>query len=119
MNFCSILCRSVFYVDLTKVKLLNIISFFAIFDPNLALTSLKIGISSYNCHKFPCRWFYNHCFLLLNNPQVKYEKNLMLLPVPLLFSQHWISQVFNIMLPLQSLVLLKEHPDLNYTMKLG
>ena len=53
------------------------------------------------------------------NPQVKYEKNLMLLPVPLLFSQHWISQVFNIMLPLQSLVLLKEHPDLNYTMKLG
>ena len=46
------------------------------------------------------------------NPQVKYEKNLMLLPVPLLFSLHWISQVFNIMLPLQSLVLLKEHPDL-------
>ena len=26
-------------------------------------------------------------------------------------------KVFNIMLPLQSLVLLKEHPDLNYTMK--
>ena len=28
-------------------------------------------------------------------------------------------RVFNIMLPLQSLVLLKEHPDLNYTMKKG
>ena len=37
------------FVTLTKVKLLNIIGFFAIFDPkldkNLALTSLKFGTS--------------------------------------------------------------------------
>ena len=54
---------------LNKVKLFNIISFFAIFDPNRAkkkkaLTSLKFGSSSYNCHKFSLMWFYNHCFLL-------------------------------------------------------
>ena len=30
----------------------------------LALTSLKFSIFSYNCNKFPLRWFYNHCFLL-------------------------------------------------------
>ena len=32
---------------------------------NLALTSFKFGISSYKCHKFPLRLFYNHNFLLL------------------------------------------------------
>ena len=41
--------------------------FLAIYDPSWAknwpLTSLKFSISSYNCDKFPLRWFYNHCFL--------------------------------------------------------
>ena len=31
---------------------------------SVALTWFKFGISSYNCHKFPLRWFYNHSFLL-------------------------------------------------------
>ena len=50
------------------MKLLNTINFFYHFWPKsgkkLALTSLKFGIFSYNCDKFPLRWFYNHCFLL-------------------------------------------------------
>ena len=31
---------------------------------SVALTWFKFGISSYNCHTFPLRWFYNHSFLL-------------------------------------------------------
>ena len=65
---------------LTEVKTSKIITFcyfWAKMDKHFILISLKYSVSSYFSFQFPLRYFYNHCFLLVNVaiPHSKYEKN--------------------------------------------
>ena len=65
---------------LTEVKTSKIITFcyfWAKMDKHFILISLKYSVSSYFSFQFPLRYFYNHCFLLVNVaiPHSEYEKN--------------------------------------------
>ena len=75
------------------MKLLKIISFLPfltqIGQKSGAITSFNHGISSYICLKFPLRCLYNHYFSFRRYFPCKIYKNLLIMAVSLLFSQHW------------------------------
>ena len=53
-NQSEIIENNQFFAIWSKI---NFCPIFAKLGKNLVLTSFKFGIFSYNCHKFPLRWF--------------------------------------------------------------